>query len=78
MRAQSHVREYFADSLPERRLGAFGVDPIFCGFLLQSLQYWLALLASFFRSFCTISTGPNYFVSPLRFSDDNSVNLWGY
>lgn len=36
--------EYFADSLPERRLGAFGVGLIFCGFVLQSLQYWLALL----------------------------------
>jgi hypothetical protein len=36
--------EYFIDSLPERRLGAFGVGLIFCGFVLQSLQYWLALL----------------------------------
>ena len=38
----NRVREYFADSLPERP-GAFGVGLIFCGFLLQSLQYWLAL-----------------------------------
>jgi len=36
--------EYYADNLPERRLGAFGVGLILCGFALQSLQYWLALL----------------------------------
>jgi hypothetical protein len=36
--------EYFADNLPERRLGAFGIGLIFCGFALQSLQYWIALL----------------------------------
>jgi hypothetical protein len=36
--------EYYADSLPERRLGAFGVGLIFFGFALQSVQYWLALL----------------------------------
>jgi hypothetical protein len=35
--------EYYADHLPERRLGAFGIGLIFCGFALQSLQYWLAL-----------------------------------
>lgn len=35
--------EYYADNLPERRLGAFGVGLIFCGFALQSFQYWLAL-----------------------------------
>ena len=35
--------EYYADSLPERRLGAFGIELILCGFALQSLQYWLAL-----------------------------------
>lgn len=35
--------EYFADNLPERRLGAFGIGLILCGFALQSLQYWLAL-----------------------------------
>ena len=29
--------EYYADNLPERRLGALG------GFALQSLQYWLFL-----------------------------------
>jgi hypothetical protein len=35
--------EYFADNLPERRLGAFGIALILCGFSLQSLQYWLSL-----------------------------------
>jgi hypothetical protein len=35
--------EYYADRLPERRLGAFGIGLILCGFALQSLQYWLAL-----------------------------------
>jgi len=36
--------EYYADNLPERRLGAFGIGLILCGFTLQSLQYWVALL----------------------------------
>jgi hypothetical protein len=35
--------EYYANNLPERRLGAFGIGLILCGFALQSLQYWLAL-----------------------------------
>jgi hypothetical protein len=35
--------EYYADNLPERRLGVFGVGLMLCGFALQSLQYWLAL-----------------------------------
>jgi hypothetical protein len=35
--------EYYADNLPEQRLGAFGIALILCGFTLQSLQYWLAL-----------------------------------
>ena len=35
--------EYYADNLPERWLGAFGIGLIFCGFALQSLQYWLVL-----------------------------------
>jgi hypothetical protein len=35
--------EYYADNLPERRLGAFGIGLILCGFALQSVQYWLAL-----------------------------------
>jgi hypothetical protein len=36
--------EYYADNLPERRLGVFGIVLILCGFALQSLQYWLILL----------------------------------
>ena len=36
--------EHFADNLPERRLGTFGIALILCGFALQSVQYWLALL----------------------------------
>jgi hypothetical protein len=36
--------EYFADNLPERRLGVFGIVLILCGFALQSFQYWVVLL----------------------------------
>lgn len=36
--------EWWADNLPERRLGAFGVMLILAGFALQSTQYWVALL----------------------------------
>jgi len=36
--------EYYADNLPERRLGVFGIGLILCGFALQSIQYWVALL----------------------------------
>jgi hypothetical protein len=36
--------EFYADNLPERRLGVFGIGLILCGFVLQSLQYWMALL----------------------------------
>src|SRR5215467_2710854 len=32
--------EYYADNLPERRLGVFGIGLILCGFALQSVQYW--------------------------------------
>jgi TctA family transporter len=35
--------EYYADNLPDRRLGIFGIGLILCGFPLQSVQYWLAL-----------------------------------
>jgi hypothetical protein len=35
--------EYYADNLPERRLGVLGIGLMFCGFALQSLQYWLVL-----------------------------------
>lgn len=35
--------EYYADHLPERRMGAYGIGLILCGFALQSTQYWLQL-----------------------------------
>jgi hypothetical protein len=35
--------EYYADNLPERRMGVFGIALMFCGFALQSVQYWLAV-----------------------------------
>jgi hypothetical protein len=35
--------EYYANNLPERWLGVFGIALIFCGFALQSVQYWLTL-----------------------------------
>jgi hypothetical protein len=36
--------EWMADHVPERRMGVFGVGLILIGFLLQSVQYWAALL----------------------------------
>jgi hypothetical protein len=36
--------EYYADNLPARRLGAFGIGLILCGFALQSVQYWVTVL----------------------------------
>ena len=36
--------EYYADNLPERRLGVFGIWLVLCGFFLQSVQYWVAIL----------------------------------
>ena len=36
--------ECYADNLPERRLGVFGIWLLFCGFALQSFQYWIAIL----------------------------------
>jgi hypothetical protein len=36
--------EYYADNLPERRLGVFGIGLVLLGFGLQSVQYWLAIL----------------------------------
>ena len=35
--------EYYADNLPARWMGVFGIGLILCGFALQSLQYWLAV-----------------------------------
>jgi len=36
--------EYYADQPPEKRLGPSGIALILCGFALQSLRNWLALL----------------------------------
>ncbi len=36
--------EWFADRLPQKRMGVFGVGLILSGFVLQSAQYWVALL----------------------------------
>lgn len=36
--------EYYADHLPARRLGVFGIWLVLFGFLLQSVQYWIAIL----------------------------------
>jgi hypothetical protein len=36
--------EYYAERLPQRVLGAAGIALIFCGFMLQSFQYWVSLL----------------------------------
>mgnify|MGYP001189162189 CR=1 FL=1 len=36
--------EYYAENLPERRMGAVGIGLILCGFALQSFQYWVAVL----------------------------------
>jgi hypothetical protein len=38
------IVEYYADNLPERRMGVFGIGLILCGFGLQSTQYWISLL----------------------------------
>jgi hypothetical protein len=35
--------EYYADNLPERRLGVFGIWLVLFGFALQSFQYWVAI-----------------------------------
>jgi hypothetical protein len=36
--------EYYADNLPARYLGMFGIALVFCGFALQSVQYWVVIL----------------------------------
>jgi hypothetical protein len=36
--------EYYADRLPQRTLGVLGIALILCGFALQAVQYWVALL----------------------------------
>jgi len=35
--------EWFADRVPEKRMGVLGIGLILIGFALQSVQYWLAL-----------------------------------
>jgi hypothetical protein len=42
--ALSPYVERYADNIPERRMGVVGVGLMFCGFALQSLQYWLVVL----------------------------------
>lgn len=37
--------EWIADRVPEKRMGVFGIGLILIGFALQSVQYWVALLA---------------------------------
>jgi hypothetical protein len=41
--AYSPYVEYYADNLPARRMGVFGVGLMLCGFAMQSLQYWLVV-----------------------------------
>ncbi len=36
--------EWWADNLPERRLGALGAALVVAGFMLQSIQYWVVVL----------------------------------
>jgi hypothetical protein len=36
--------EWFADHVPAKRMGVFGVGLILVGFALQSVQYWVTLL----------------------------------
>jgi hypothetical protein len=36
--------EWFADHVPAKHMGVFGVALILVGFALQSVQYWMALL----------------------------------
>jgi hypothetical protein len=36
--------DYYADNLPEKRMGVFGIWILLCGFVLQSLRCWVAIL----------------------------------
>jgi hypothetical protein len=38
------IIEYYADNLAVRRLGVFGIWLVLGGFILQSVQYWAAIL----------------------------------
>jgi hypothetical protein len=42
--ALSPYVEYYAENMPQRRMGVVGVALMFCGFAMQSLQYWLTVL----------------------------------
>jgi hypothetical protein len=42
--AVNPIIEFYADHLPEKRMGVFGIALILCGFSLQSFQYWVSLL----------------------------------
>jgi hypothetical protein len=42
MAVSPHI-EYYADHMPQRRMGVVGIGLMFCGFALQSVQYWLAV-----------------------------------
>ncbi len=42
MALSPHI-EYYADNIPQRRMGVVGVVLMFCGFALQSFQYWIAI-----------------------------------
>jgi hypothetical protein len=35
--------EYYADHIPQRLMGVVGIGLMFCGFALQSAQYWIAI-----------------------------------
>jgi hypothetical protein len=36
--------EWITETMPDRRFGVFGIVLILCGFGMQSVQYWMALL----------------------------------
>ena len=36
--------EWITETMPDRRFGVFGIVLILCGFGMQSVQYWIALL----------------------------------
>jgi hypothetical protein len=42
--ALSPMIEWSADHIPQKGMGVGGVVLILCGFSLQSVQYWVALL----------------------------------
>lgn len=42
MALSPHI-EHYADHIPQRRIGVVGVGLMFCGFAMQSVQYWLVV-----------------------------------